>query len=877
VPTVEGKTVVLTAALEPGVQYRLFVAPAVVENATNIPLGEPLVSFRTRSTRTIAKAPPTVVLDVENSVFEFASLRMVFSEPLDPSTVEVTLTRLAGGENVAGRLLVQDIHLTFDPDAPLKPEERYRFEVRAKDLGGEALAASAKELFVQRTLFPGDTVLEQQLDLVPPWEGGRQSTLSELAAMPVNSNIVSSQLIGENTLGVLAGGLVARLSDPKALNGPIPMVLARGQRLLLTPMNLRYGGAIASGLTTGGLRLTLISDANGVLSRSPFRPLGQRPDDRRSPAFVDVTMDAMVTSEDGLGNVLSTQTLLGIRLLGTSVVEGDQLLIDQVGALDFSTLGVGTAPGSLALRLRTGKRTPIPSPTPVQLSASYPANGATNIPTDAKLHLNFSDAVELSKATFTLVQGVTPIPLRVQSDGSTVIVTPQTRLADGANLTLTYRKLESLDAMPVVDGTVSFATAAQSMSNANAPLVTSVVPGAPCALVRATASTPGSCAGGEMSDVPYQPFLLPANWAVHVRFSQPMSPSSIALGDACGRGSVRVERIDAAGNCLEPVGGTLFRFDRELRFSPNAPWAQGQAYRFKLVAGNDDTCGPGELCGRAGKPLNTNPLDGVKPGAGGGPDLDIVFKAVAATSDTFQPLESEPFADQNGNGFIEPEEPVDEKNRVALEVVGTSGIVNAVSLNGDDCLPNRTGKQVCSALHAVLPVSVGKVIPSCPVGLDGKPSKAVMPCIQVRVFPNLIVGTSISMDTRAVGIVPISDLPTGMMLQRIREPGEPAYGYILGDDAGAPQFVVNQEIDLDTPDLSILGGAASHDLQSKPLSVTLKGPVSFRPDGRMDVALRNLNDVPLSVTIRALGLTGAINLRIPAGEMRITLAGPLLR
>lgn len=59
--------------------------------------------------------------------------------------------------------------------------------------------------------------------------------------------------------------------------------------------------------------------------------------------------------------------------------------------------------------------------------------------------------------------------------------------------------------------------------------------------------------------------------------------------------------------------------------------------------------------------------------------------------------------------------------------------------------------------------------------------------------------------------------------------------------------------------------------------VTLKGPVTFRPDGRMNVALRSTADVTLQVNISALFLPGNIDLLIPAGEMRVTLAGPLLR
>ena len=57
----------------------------------------------------------------------------------------------------------------------------------------------------------------------------------------------------------------------------------------------------------------------------------------------------------------------------------------------------------------------------------------------------------------------------------------------------------------------------------------------------------------------------------------------------------------------------------------------------------------------------------------------------------------------------------------------------------------------------------------------------------------------------------------------------------------------------------------------------LKGPVTFRDDGRMDVDLRSLADVPVKVNLSSAVGNGSIDLLIPAGEMHITLAGPVLR
>jgi len=69
----------------------------------------------------------------------------------------------------------------------------------------------------------------------------------------------------------------------------------------------------------------------------------------------------------------------------------------------------------------------------------------------------------------------------------------------------------------------------------------------------------------------------------------------------------------------------------------------------------------------------------------------------------------------------------------------------------------------------------------------------------------------------------------------------------------------------------------SHDLHSKPLSVSLRGPVRFLPDGRIAIAATNVADVPLSVTISGPGLTGAVNMVVPSSEMKLQLVSPPLR
>jgi hypothetical protein len=704
--------------------------------------------------------------------------------------------------------------------------------------------------------------------------------------MPVNTNVLRSNLLGEGQIGLLDGGITVELGDPAAFGGPIPMVIRKGQKLDLSSLPIRFGGVLEAGVETGVFHMVVLSDAVGFLTRNPLREATQLPDDR-SPVFVDLTMDVGLYTGDTLGNTLANQTALAVRLLGTSVVDGDQLLVEQFASLELGTLGIGKAAVSLALQLRTGapvRASPVDLP---QLTGTWPMAGAVDFPPDGRLQLTFSaplDPRALRDGTeLTLTQGATVVPLSAHLDGATVLVKPARRLLDGAPYKLSLTGLKALDGKPVSDPpTLSFTTQAYQPTTV-APIATSVSVGAPCALTGATLTSGGRCVGSLTTVVAYQPFTLASNLELRAQFSQPMNPASMVLGATCGAGTVRAERI-IDGEC-HPVPGTLIKHDRELSFIPAQPWVEGAEYRFSLSGGAFSSCSgtePGAtLCSAGGRPLNTTPLLGFAAGTGG-PDIVIPFTGTAATGYNYQPLGSQPFTDVNDDGVIEPAEVLNDGNRVAMEIAGVGGLVSSASLNGDDCLATRANHQSCAALHAELPVMLGGPLATCPIDVQGNPSAAPLPCIRVRVLPNLITNTAFSMNT-TVGLGPIklldlNDLSTGMLLMRVREEGGPAYGYIMHDPGSAsPVFVMRQSVSLDAPDLKILGGLVTHDLKSKPLDILFKGPVTFRSDGRINVALRNVEDVNLSVSLSAASFSAAtIYMRIPAGEMRVTLAGPLV-
>jgi hypothetical protein len=149
-------------------------------------------------------------------------------------------------------------------------------------------------------------------------------------------------------------------------------------------------------------------------------------------------------------------------------------------------------------------------------------------------------------------------------------------------------------------------------------------------------------------------------------------------------------------------------------------------------------------------------------------------------------------------------------------------------------------------------------------------------CVPVTMTAGTMYGTSVSLNATVVDLFDTTN-NTGTSVMRIREPASgPPMGYIV-DMSGTATLVAQLSLYLDAPDLSLPLGA-SHDLHSKPLTVLLQGPVSFLPDGRIAIAAVSTANVNVTVNISAaLGISGSIQMQIPAGEMKLKLVSPLLR
>src|SRR6185369_17809575 len=101
----------------------------------------------------------------------------------------------------------------------------------------------------------------------------------------------------------------AELGDPKALGGPIAFTIRAGQRLRASGLDIKLGGELPVGLSTGDIEIELLTDGGGRLYRNPYHPTDQRPDNDRSPLFVDLSLDIAVYAVNPDGNSVLTQTV----------------------------------------------------------------------------------------------------------------------------------------------------------------------------------------------------------------------------------------------------------------------------------------------------------------------------------------------------------------------------------------------------------------------------------------------------------------------------------------------------------------------------------------------------------------------------------------
>jgi hypothetical protein len=883
-----GNVIEVRPTLEPDTEYQVWARPALLDGAENLPESEPLFSFRTRAERPRAAAPAVIAIngvdpasfsaEVAPWVLDFDTLRVLFSEPIDRRSVDYgsTVELLdAAGTLVPATLLAKNMHVVIDPIEDLAGGSSYTLRINpgVVDLGGAAIEAATEITFDATDTRGEGGLIDQRLRTRLDGDPGPDSTR---AGVPGNTVQMIKPLIGAETLTLAGGSVAAQLGDPKVLGGPIPFVIRRGERLSMAGIEVKLGGEIPAGINTGDLEVHFLSDASGVLSRNPWRPGDVIPDNDRAPVYAELRFDIGVTARDATGLVVLSQAVLGVQATGTATATEGVLAIETIASMEMDLLGVTRAPTNMVLELITDESAePLPDRTSPALIASYPADEQLDFAPGDGVELNFDEPIDIDRARAGGIRledaagGTVPAALEVH--GGTVVVRPLVRLDYSTSYAVILDDVADRAGNPLAEGSrvIGFDTAPLVDTDLPANLL-AIHPGFPCALTGGGPGTAGRCDGGEGDDELYPTFSLAADEIVEAAFTQPLDPGTVALGAACGQGSVRVELTDGVGGaCTGAVPGTFIRRDRGFAFVPDQPWVVGQSYRLSLISGGDNDCDGGELCSvLSGEPVNFDVLDGID-GEAGGPNLIADFVGSEALPDTFVPALTAPLVDQNGNGQVDGLEITSDLNRAALRITGFGGDVDSAEILGPDCIPETPEVEGCMYLAGGLPVAMGELTTDCPLPIG----MSAAACLPVQMFPQMMYGTSMTMEAD-LGVSAESDTET--MVMRVREPpGGPVIGYVI-DDGGTPAMVVELLLYMDAPDMSVT--LSDHDVQSKEASVVLKGPMSYHPDGRIQINLSNLTAIDMTVNIDApFGVGGNVDTQVPIGEMRLQLLSLPLR
>ncbi|MGB1203271.1 MAG: hypothetical protein ACPG75_06870, partial [Alloalcanivorax venustensis] len=401
----------------------------------------------------------------------------------------------------------------------------------------------------------------------------------------------------------------------------------------------------------------------------------------------------------------------------------------------------------------------------------------------------------------------------------------------------------------------------------------------------------GICRGGESDDDHLPVMPMPAERAIEVQFSQVMLEESFQLGETCGTGTFRVEKVADPGQapqqsgdnyvCQEAVPGELNYNARTVTFIPDQPWEEGATYRYVMLSENQDfttaNCTNGTaICTEDLGPFQTATLEAPTDDMGG-PDMELYFTGAPADNNVFQVLRNLPAYDVNADYVHQDSEPQPQPaagdpneypvppNSTELFVKETGGLLLDARVGCDYDGP-ACPKEKFIYITAALDVEV--------VGYDAQED-----AVRVNIYPTLLQTSSVDVYARLLLVLfPIDQIiATGPQIMRIRyqEDGngnrtQPVTGWIRETPDG-PVFETSLDIYLSAPYLepSAAGLTLSHDLYSYPLSLNLVGDVTFLDDGRLQIEQRNQaeQDVAVSISLDDGGVIKAadMTLGIPEG------------
>ena len=618
--------------------YRIRVEPGV-GNKLRKTSKEYTAVFHTGARRPLAAKPLRVEVvepDPNGAVFDASSIRVYFNETLDRRTLiygdTFKFQKADSGEPVAGMLFSQGSQAVFDPDEDMTPGEPYKLSITAglRNFGGEKMAEPYEAVFYPISTQP--RIKLNVMDCPSHGPGGFCSidTLpnklpkSGFTGLPINTVNAESISLGDFRLYLGASLIAEAPEDFSAFPNGVPLILRKGQSLQVTEIPGKLGGAIYGGIEPGNIDIRLLTDGVAILAPSS-QLFNAEPG---GPPGVSMTLDGVFSFNNCKATGMLSQAVLGIQMLGlASTDEQDKsLVLDAAGFAEIEasmeylalTLDVEMRTPQVAFEDKSESKT-----TSAQIFSPLP--GETKVPCESEIIVFFDGPVDPRTARDNIKmfdeQGK-QVPVWFDVTEPKVYLIPLKSLDPQTTYTIKGSpKITDITGKPIKSGFQSqFTTMAREVSD-EPPMVGSTYPGA------------------VNNSWMYSDHLPEAY------FTQLIDPATLIYGET-------VLLWDNERDALVPA--SLEKQGKKVRIFPDSRLTPEAEYSFILTEGITNTLKV---------PLDTD-FDRVP----GGPDRIVVFKAKSGMNFVQTSLFPEPYADADGDGYIDKEEEPEPLNMLKVDL-----------------------------------------------------------------------------------------------------------------------------------------------------------------------------------------------------------------
>ncbi len=404
------------------------------DNQVFLPAQGLTFSFETQanSTPLVSAAPALVNIfpPLPGEVFTNAVFRLTFSQTLYQGSIsygnDIEITDTTSHALVPVTLVPIGNNIVLQPVSGLIAGHSYQLEINGIT-GINGLVVPA----ISYTFTPVSAGTEKLLTVyldpaVTLDNNGAVANYDNVntSPVPVNVNIVHSQLIGGST-AYLTGYLNTYMGDGAVTPSMIPVIIPGGQRLYGSSMAVSLGGVIPTPLSSMKLSITLLDNVNMYMTGNPYQSINPQ-----APPVMYGVEDMNLTAQDPVTNAVLNQNLMGVQLTGTVTVDktDGSLIIDYMGLTTLNIMGIENAPVILFLRFRsvpTGWVAPTRDNTFVATGA-IPYSGDDRIGTDSGFMVNFSGPVDPDsfRNMFSLSPTGSTIGYQTIYNGSSVIIEP---------------------------------------------------------------------------------------------------------------------------------------------------------------------------------------------------------------------------------------------------------------------------------------------------------------------------------------------------------------------------------------------------------------------------------------------------------------------